>query len=443
MKHLVILLYIRYSKFLCHAMSWYHSRWGRFKAAMDQSYYGREVREKVNRIKDVVKDIEREASLEAQGILSQTHETVTHLEHIIAEVRRQNQIADQNRDLSNLDLSQKLDRIYLAIGEMGQNLATATVTRQLYTSQLAIAQGSASGKPLSQSYTQTIENNRLEHEMRAEENSTQTGAVIVHTRQEIESASRPLMKFLGTYEASATSALLSANDPPYPSAGARQVTGQIVTRLQTWISEPKSQILCIISPPFSSNRHEATIAAQHIVSVVQNADLPHLAVALSRLEPGPEVLNNTSQHLETARLVILLYSLIRQLTLLVSEELGESSSIPALLASLDGTAQSIQAALQALQALLRHAPSLLVCVIDGLHLLDHPDLEQYVNDLFSILRTGGDGRVLKVLLTSEGFFSSGTNLTVDERLDCLHSPRRGPGGGRPGARNLNDVSLSF
>lgn len=113
---------------------------------MDQSYYGREVREKVNRIKDVVKDIEREASLENQGILSQTYETVTHLEHIIADVRRQNQVADQNRDLSNLDLSQKLDRIWLAIGEMGQNLATSTVTRQLYTSQLATAQESTSGK---------------------------------------------------------------------------------------------------------------------------------------------------------------------------------------------------------------------------------------------------------------------------------------------------------
>lgn len=142
-------------------------------------------------------------------------------------------------------------------------------------------------------------------------------------------------------------------------------------------------------------------------------------------------------------MVVLLYSLIRQLTLLVPEEVGEVSSTTSLLKTLDGTAKSIPAALQVLQALLRHAPSLLVCVIDGLQLLDHPDLEQYVDDLLSILRTGDDGRVLKVLLTSEGFFSNGANLTVDERLDCLHSPRRGPGGGRPGARNLNDVSLSF
>lgn len=410
---------------------------------MDQSYYSREVREKVNRIKDVVKDIERDASLETQGILSRTHETVTHLEHIIAEVRRQNQIAEQNRDLSNLDLSHKLDRIYLAIGEMGQNLATSTVTRQLYTSQLAIAQGLSSGKSMSQGYKNTIENNRLEDEMRAEQNRTQTSAVVVHTRQEIEEASRPLMKFMGTYKAGATSALLSINEPSYPSAGGRQVTGQIVTRLQTWISQSKSQILCIISPPFSANRHEATIAAQHIISVVQNADVPHLAVAVGRLEPGLEILNNTSQHLETARLVILLYSLIRQLTLLVPEAVGEASNITSLLESLDGTAQSVPAALKAFQALLRYAPSLLVCVIGGIQLLDHPDLEQHVDDLLSILRTGADGRVLKVLLTSEGFFSSGANLTVDERLDCLHSPRRGPGGGRPGARNLNDVSLSF
>lgn len=154
-------------------MSWYHSKWGRLKAAMDQSYYSREVREKVNRIKDVVKDIEREASLETQGILSQTHETVTHLEHIIAEVRRQNQIAEQNRDLSNLDLSQKLDRIYLAIGEMGQNLATATVTRQLYTSQLAIAQGTASGKSCSRQDAETVQTNKSEDTMKVEEDITE------------------------------------------------------------------------------------------------------------------------------------------------------------------------------------------------------------------------------------------------------------------------------
>lgn len=444
MKQLVILLYIRYAKFLCHAMSWYHSRWGRFKAAMDQSYYGREVREKVNRIKDVVKDIEREASLETQGILSQTHDTVTHLEHILAEARRQSQIADLNRDLSTLDLSQKLDRIWLAIGEMGQNLAAATVTRQLYTSQLSIAQESASGESLSRR-SQMTEINRSEDEMRIEEDRSQTGAVIVHTRQEIEEASRPLIRFIGTHtpRASATIALPSSNDLPYPFAGARQVTGRIVTRLQTWMSEPKSQILCIISPQFSEDRHEATIAAQHIISVVQSASVPHVAVIVRRLEPGPEVLNNTNQNLHAARLVILLYSLIRQLTVLVPGVVEEASSITALLGSLDGTTHSIPAALQVLKMLLRHAPSLIVCVIDGFQLLDHPDLEQHVDELLSILRIRDDGRVFKVLLTSEGFFTSGANLAVDERLDCLHSPRRRSGGGRPGARNLNDVSLSF
>lgn len=269
------------------------------------------------------------------------------------------------------------------------------------------------------------------------ERTPETRAVIVHTRTEIEEASRPLMRFMDT------SALPSSTDRPYPSADSRQVTGKIVTRLQTWISEPKSQILCIISPQFSSYRHEASIAAQHIVSVVQNADVPYLAVEVSRLEPGPDVLKNTSENLQTARLVVLLYSLIRQLTLLVPDPVGEASNITELLNSLDGTKESIPMALRALRALLTHAPSLLICVIDGLQVLDHPDLEQHVDELLRILRANNDGRVLKVLLTSEGFFSSGANLTVDERLDCLHSPRRRPGEGRPGARNLHDVSLPF
>lgn len=413
---------------------------------MDQSYYSREVREKVNRIKDVVKDIEREASLQNQGILSQTHEAVTHLEHIMTEVRRQNQVADQNRDLSNMDLSQKLDRIWLAIGEMGQNLATATVTRQLYTSQLSIAQGPVEGKSLSQPDSPLIVSNKREEEIRPEVEMTETATLIVHTRKELEEASRPLIKFMDTYphEFSTTSALPPNDDPHHPSVGARQVTGQIVTRLQSWISEPKSQILCIISPPFSANRHEATIAAQHIISLLHNTDVPHVAVEICRVEPGSDVLNNTSQHLETACLVTLLYSLIRQITLLVPDPVEEARSITCLLSSLDGTAQSIHAALQALRTLLRHAPRLLICVIDGLQLLDHPDVEQAVNELLSILRARDDeGRVLKVLLTSEGFFSGGVNLTVEERLDCLHSPRRRPGDGRPGARNLNEVSMSF
>lgn len=186
------------------------------------------------------------------------------------------------------------------------------------------------------------------------------------------------------------------------------------------------------------------MAAQHIISVLHNTDIPHVAVEIRRVEPRSDVLNNTSQPLETARLVILLYSLIRQLTLLVPDPVGEARSITSLLSSLDGTTQSIPAALQALRTLLRHAPRLFICVIGGLQLLDHPDVEQAVNELLSILRVRDhDGRVLKVLLTSEGFFSSGVNLTVEERLDCLHSPRRRPGDGRPGARNLNDVSMPF
>lgn len=269
-------------------------------------------------------------------------------------------------------------------------------------------------------------------------------AIIVHARKELEEASRPLLKFMGTYGGvSDTSSLSASNDPPSPAAGARQITGQIVTRLQTWISMPTSQTLCIISPPFSSNRLEATIAAHHVISVVQSTHTPYLAVVIRRLEPSSDVLDKTSQSMETARLVLLLYTLIRQLTLLVPKSLEETSSITALLESLDGTTQSIPAALNILQVLLRHAPSLLFCVIDGMQLIDFPELEQYVNDLLKILRARDDGKVFKVLLTSEGYFSSAANLDVEERLNCLHSPRRGAGSGQPGARFLHDVSLPF
>lgn len=176
MKHLVILLYVRYSKFLCHAMTWYQSKWGRFKAAMDQNYYSREVQDKVNGIKDVVREIEREASLENQGILGETHEAVTHLEHMVAEIRRQNVIADQNHNLSNMDLTQKLDCIWLALGEMARNLATDTVTRQLYNSQLSIAQGSASGKSRSLLAVWITGNDNFEGILRVEEDRKKTYA---------------------------------------------------------------------------------------------------------------------------------------------------------------------------------------------------------------------------------------------------------------------------
>jgi hypothetical protein len=215
-----------------------------------------------------------------------------------------------------------------------------------------------------------------------------------------------------------------------------QVPGDIVARLQGWISAAKSQTLWISGTPFSPTC-EASSAAAYVTAIAERGSIPCISFFCSPLFETTD----PSKSSQEAQLVALLYSLIRQLTVLALPIFESNYDFYIELASLDGSLESIPKALDILSPLLKLAPRLLVCVIDKLQILDHVKINQYIDRLLDIFRVDDEIMVVKILITTSGFFSSGARLDVTERLDCARLPRKRAGKGQPGGRYLNALTF--
>lgn len=141
MKTLVILLYVMYFKFLRHTMNWFSSKAKRFKASLDQSFYSKEVEQKTKEISDIIIKIQQEATLQTQSTIESTHDRVMNLvtssqidsqtEGLMQFISRRFQIADQNRDLSDKQLSSQLQLLSSKLEEVAQSAAITAVERLL------------------------------------------------------------------------------------------------------------------------------------------------------------------------------------------------------------------------------------------------------------------------------------------------------------------------
>ncbi|KAH8198582.1 hypothetical protein TruAng_007263 [Truncatella angustata] len=147
MKMLVILLYIKYIRFLCHTMDWFSSKSKRFKSSLDQDYFRRNVQEKTKDIRDVVTKIQQEATLEFQGVVEATHSHVVDLptstqvgalaSSMVDRISNIIKVSDQNRALSEQQLHSRLEVMSLKLGEVAQSAAIAAVERVLHAQELA------------------------------------------------------------------------------------------------------------------------------------------------------------------------------------------------------------------------------------------------------------------------------------------------------------------
>lgn len=200
---------------------------------------------------------------------------------------------------------------------------------------------------------------------------------------------------------------------------------EIVARLQRWISAPESQLLWVMGRPFSSKTSDESIAAAYITTLIQSAEISCISFFCQQHETSNNGINNDNSH--DSLLISLLYSLTRQLTLLVPESFNNTYDYHAVLTELDGTQKTIHSTLDLIRRLLGLAPNLLFCVIDGLHLLDRPSTTLYIKELLEVLQIRQESKVLKVLIVTSGFITSAARLDATARLDCSRTPRRKPG----------------
>lgn len=138
-KRLVVLLYIRYSNFFCHFMTWHlGSKWDRVATALRNDYYTSEVKPHVTEISRICRDIESHARLIAQRQINDTGELVQSLnqrveigfEQVYCDGLKWKEHLDERlREFKQLLLGQHSHRNVAAMAEhhmYDADLATAT-----------------------------------------------------------------------------------------------------------------------------------------------------------------------------------------------------------------------------------------------------------------------------------------------------------------------------
>ena len=247
-------------------------------------------------------------------------------------------------------------------------------------------------------------------------------AKTTYHRQELEFESRFLQNVIGTQYLHKTAT---------HSFHERVIAGEIVSRLQQWISARSSMVLWLMGTPLSPLRtSDEANAAAHVVDLANSSGILCISFFCEGYVGSDAASLGTvdSQH----RLVSLLYYLVRQLVLCTPEVFDDDCDYQAEFSQLNGTPESIPGALRMIRRLLGLAPRLLLCVIDGLQRLDQPTTSAHIEELLSILRNPAGDKVVKLLLTTRGFFPAGANLDATDRLVCSRLPSKQQGRGQPG-----------
>lgn len=373
-------------------MKWYQSKWERFKSSVSQDYTN-EVEAKIIEVKELVNKIVLEAGMESQKVGIEAHEVGIKSQKDISEIK-----------------TMVLEILRQAIGLRSQSTLAATGERLIYDAALDDAERKA--------LPAITESDNYEGGQADLEESLPYGRV----EMEFDTTA-VLNKYVGD---------LKPLPPAYNTT--KQVSGEIIIRLQSWLSSTKSQTLWIMG--LSSNASacsEATLAAIHVSSLCHLSGITCVSF-FCRLVPRP------GSHVP--QVVALLYSLIRQLTAFAPSSLPPSSSLRSKVAQLNGTEASIPQALSIISDLIGVSSGLILVVIDGLQYLDHTSTKAYIESLLDTLQHAEKTeKVVKLLLTTDGFFDGGKLVKVDDRLDCRVLPKKRGPGPLIGGKSLHSVSM--
>lgn len=252
-----------------------------------------------------------------------------------------------------------------------------------------------------------------------------------HTRDSVERTSLELLKY-----SPVTNTGLEISDNS--DQGTHIIPAAMVAKLGDWAGSPRSEMLWIISMAFS-NVNYANIAALHINNMAKVARIPCISVFCTPDAEFPDAVD-PKQSREMKMLVKLLYTAIHRLIIIADETLIDTSILRNIISSLDGQKGTLSAALQAIRILLMHRSPLLLIILDGLDQIETEETEPYLRELIGIIYVEiSRSSRLKVLLGSEGYLRSGSDLKAEECLDCAFLPSLRPGQALADGRFVNEI----
>jgi hypothetical protein len=189
----------------------------------------------------------------------------------------------------------------------------------------------------------------------------------------------------------------------------KDLTVQVVvySKVQSWISTPWALALGIEGPAGAIPPSLNTLCAAYVTSRVQQLGIPAVQYFCSHDYERPLDLCEKLQEI--------VYSLIYQVALALPEQVDSTwhhnlDLSDSRFSCLDGKTSSLDPSIDLLDDLLRVAPPLMFCIIDGLQLLDRDpcpasfesSLQHFLNTLSAREVGTSATTVLKVLFTTDG-----------------------------------------
>ena len=192
-----------------------------------------------------------------------------------------------------------------------------------------------------------------------------------------------------------------------------EVHVEIFNRMRDWNAAKVSQALWIHGPFQASIPSRYTLLSAYAVRIARQASVPIITHFCS-LGVGPLGLTN------------MLYSLTLQvIDLLPSTFNSKSDFSAARFEHLDGTRDSLPAAISLFHDLIGVGPPILFCIIDGLQFLETKENKALLTDFVEVLHSAGRSidseaqQVVKTLFTTDGFSDALAILKGRERLDTI------------------------
>lgn len=202
---------------------------------------------------------------------------------------------------------------------------------------------------------------------------------------------------------------------------------RVFERLLNWTMASESELLWLCGPISNESLSHISLSVAYIVLLSDQAKLPMISYRCRNEELGL-CGSRSNSSVPMDRLTVVVYSLIRQLVWLLSDPVETYSDLSAMrFGSLDANSETLIDALNLLDELLALVPKVLICVIDGFQLIDNDtDVIEgtggYLDVLLDILKKEREGRVLKVLLASDGnclSLSDERNVGLHEQLHIM------------------------
>ncbi|OJJ31116.1 hypothetical protein ASPWEDRAFT_119323 [Aspergillus wentii DTO 134E9] len=210
--------------------------------------------------------------------------------------------------------------------------------------------------------------------------------------------------------------------------------GSVVTSLQQWATNPHSQVLAVGGSPSTAFPSPVALISACYACFARQAQLPIISHFCSLPTRTVEGISLFEQGL-----IALTYSLIRQLIDCLPPVLNcdiTSGLNPERFRALDGTLTSWKEVLSLVDILLQYAPPLLVCVVDGLDVIQDSSTDLHIRSLVRVLLThtrhravpnlGGQKNqrvLLKVLFTVAGRPNSLVETLSENQLILSESNR--------------------